>query len=139
MNTWRRCRASIPARCCREETMSAERGALMLYELPADRVTLEVLAERTGVHSQRILHYVDHGLLEPCEHLGNGRILRPPRCCACGGSSACGGISASIWPASRSSRELDLNAGRLDATLRRLGEEIGVRFWPPFSFRFDVD
>jgi DNA-binding transcriptional MerR regulator len=50
--------------------MSAERGAVMLYELPADRVTLEVLAERTGIHSQRILHYVEHGLLEPCEHLG---------------------------------------------------------------------
>jgi DNA-binding transcriptional MerR regulator len=47
--------------------MSAERGALVLYELPADRVTLEVLAERTGVHPQRVHDYIEFGLLEPAE------------------------------------------------------------------------
>jgi DNA-binding transcriptional MerR regulator len=47
--------------------MSAERDPLVLYELPADRVTLEVLAERTGVHPERIRYYVEYGLLEPAE------------------------------------------------------------------------
>jgi DNA-binding transcriptional MerR regulator len=47
--------------------MSGERGALVLYHLPADRVTLEVLAEQTGVHPHRIYDYIEFGLLEPAE------------------------------------------------------------------------
>jgi DNA-binding transcriptional MerR regulator len=43
---------------------------LALYGQPADRVTLEVLAEQTRVHPQRILDYVEFGLLDPCERVG---------------------------------------------------------------------
>ena len=50
---------------------------LTLYGQPADRVTLEVLAERTGVHPQRVSDYVEYGLLEPCERVG-GRLLFAP-------------------------------------------------------------
>ena len=47
--------------------MSAERGPLEPSEWPADRVTLEVLAERTGIHPRRIHTYIEFGLLEPAE------------------------------------------------------------------------
>ena len=43
---------------------------LVLYGRPADRVTLETLAERTGLHPQRIRDYVEYGLLEPSERTG---------------------------------------------------------------------
>jgi DNA-binding transcriptional MerR regulator len=46
------------------------RYGLALTGRPADRVTLETLAERTGVHPQRIRDYVEYGLLEPCERAG---------------------------------------------------------------------
>jgi MerR family transcriptional regulator/heat shock protein HspR len=47
--------------------MSAERGPMEASEWAADRVTLEVLAERTGVPPRRIHDYIEFGLLEPVE------------------------------------------------------------------------
>ena len=43
---------------------------LVLYGRPTDRVTLEMLAERTGLHPRRIRDYVEYGLLEPSEQVG---------------------------------------------------------------------
>jgi DNA-binding transcriptional MerR regulator len=40
-----------------------------------DQVTLEVLAERTGVHPERVLDYVEFGLLEPDEYLGERMLF----------------------------------------------------------------
>jgi DNA-binding transcriptional MerR regulator len=47
--------------------MSAERGPVELTEWAADRITLEVLSERTGVQPRRIHTYIEFGLLEPAE------------------------------------------------------------------------
>jgi DNA-binding transcriptional MerR regulator len=50
--------------------MRSDRYPLVLYGRQPDRITLEVLAERTGVHPRRVRDYVDLGLLEPCERAG---------------------------------------------------------------------
>lgn len=43
---------------------------LALFRQPNDRITLDVLAERTGVHPLRVQDYVEFGLLDPGERSG---------------------------------------------------------------------
>jgi DNA-binding transcriptional MerR regulator len=63
--------------------MRPERRSLVLfghrtgYRRDAGEVTLEVLAERTGVHPQRIHDYVEYGLLEPSERAGERLWFSP--------------------------------------------------------------
>lgn len=57
--------------------MSFDHYPLVLYGRQTDRVTLEVLAERTGVHPQRVHDYVEYGLLEPCERAGDRLLFAP--------------------------------------------------------------
>jgi MerR family transcriptional regulator/heat shock protein HspR len=54
--------------------MNLLRYPLVLDSEETDRVTLEVLAERCGVHPHRIECYVEFGLLEPDEQ-GGERLL----------------------------------------------------------------
>jgi chaperone modulatory protein CbpM len=49
----------------------------VLYGHATDRLTLEVLAERTGVHPQRVHDYVENGLLDPCERVGERLFFAP--------------------------------------------------------------
>jgi MerR family transcriptional regulator/heat shock protein HspR len=57
--------------------MSERHAALVRFEQDPDRVTVELLSERTGVHPERIHCYVEFGLLEPCTPVGE-RTLFPP-------------------------------------------------------------
>jgi DNA-binding transcriptional MerR regulator len=54
--------------------MRRSQFALVRRLLGPDQMTLEVLAQRAGVHPQRVLDYVEYGLLEPDESMG-GRLL----------------------------------------------------------------
>jgi MerR family transcriptional regulator/heat shock protein HspR len=47
--------------------MNVPHDPLVILEEEAERLTQEMLAERTGVHPRRIDCYVEFGLLEPCE------------------------------------------------------------------------
>jgi hypothetical protein len=63
-----------------EMTSPAPRGLparLVLHGRPVELVGLEVLAERTGIHPQRIRDYVDYGLLEPSERAGEQLSFAP--------------------------------------------------------------
>jgi DNA-binding transcriptional MerR regulator len=50
---------------------------LILYGEEPGRITLEVLAERTGIHPERIHGYVEFGLLEPCERVEERLFFAP--------------------------------------------------------------
>ncbi len=58
-------------------TTRATGARLVLYGKTVERVTLEVLAERTGVHPHRIRDYVEYGLLEPSEQAGEQPLFAP--------------------------------------------------------------
>ncbi len=57
--------------------MSPARYPLVLYGQRDDRISLDALAERTGIPPQRIADYVELGLLEPCERVGERLWFTP--------------------------------------------------------------